>query len=57
MQVHLYRDFFSIRAVLHSVRLVKSVDEEPRIQRADLGLDHHWILVSMAGPGINAPGY
>lgn len=45
------------RTALHSAQLVESVAEESQIWRADKEQDHHWVLISMAGPGTSALGY
>ena len=45
------------RTVLHSAQLVESVAEESQIWRADKEQDHHWVLISMAGPGTSTLGY
>lgn len=42
------------RTVLHNVQLVESVAEEP--QMADMGQDHHWVFISLAGLGTSVLG-
>lgn len=40
---------------LHDPLLVQSINLEPEIPRACVGLEHAWILVSYMGPGNNPP--
>ena len=52
----LYADFiFNKNDQLHDPLLVQSINAEPQIPRACVGLDHPWILVSYMGPGNNPP--
>ena len=40
---------------LHDSLVVQSINAEPRIPRACVGLEHPWILASYMGPGNNPP--